>query len=98
MPVNLVTNVKNQIVKSVAGWRISTVVLHWLNQSGKHEQFFGNKIREKDFIKWYYVPTKEHPVDVGSRDNLIWSISILSASDILEMRLSLLPMSDWANG
>ena len=81
MSANLVTNVKlaiqNQNVKSVTGWTDSTVVLYWLNQKGNYKQFVGNrvdKIREKDFIKWYYVPTKENPADLGSRGCLLSNI------------------------
>ena len=34
-----------------------------------------NKIREKEFINWYYVPTKENPADIGIRGSLIVNIS-----------------------
>ena len=33
-----------------------------------------DKIREKYFIKWYYVPKKENPDDIGSRGSLTSSI------------------------
>ena len=81
MSANLVTNkklaIQTQNVKSVTGWTDSTVVLYWLNQKGNYKQFVGNrvdKIREKDFIKWYYVPTKENPADLGSRGCLLSNI------------------------
>ena len=42
-----------------------------------YKRFIGkrvDKIREKDFIKWYYVPTKQNPAQIGSKENLISSI------------------------
>ena len=30
-----------------------------------------SKILEKEYLKWYYVPTKQDPVDIGSRDCLL---------------------------
>ena len=72
MGANLVENAKqtleNQNVRSVTGWADSTVVLYWLNEKGNYKQFVGNrvnKIREKELINWYYVPTEENPAGVG---------------------------------
>ena len=72
MGANLVQNVKSalesQNVRSVTGWTDSTDVLYWLSEKGNYEQFVGNraiKIREKEFINWYCVPTKENPADIG---------------------------------
>lgn len=65
MSANMVANLKlaieNKNVKSVTGWTDSTAFLHWLKKRRKHKRFIGkrvDKIREKDFIKWYYAPTK----------------------------------------
>ena len=67
MGTNFVQNVKSalesQNVRSVTGWTDSTVVLHWLNKKGNYKHFVGNtvnKIIEKEFINWYYIPTKEN--------------------------------------
>ena len=67
MGTNLVQNVKltleSQNVRSVTGWADSTVVPYWLNGKGNYKHFVGNtvnKIIEKEFINWYYVPTKEN--------------------------------------
>ena len=51
----------------------STVVLHWLNRQRLQKQFLANrvtKILEKEYIKWYSVPTKQNPADTGSRGSL----------------------------
>lgn len=81
MSANMVANLKlaieNKNVKSVTGWTDSTAFLHWLKKRRKHKRFIGkrvDKIREKDFIKWYYVPTKQNPAQIGSKENLISSI------------------------
>ena len=51
-------------------WSDSTVTLHWLKDNGDYKVFVCNrvaKIKEKDFINWKYVPTKQNPADLGSR-------------------------------
>ena len=51
-------------------WSDSTVTLHWLKDNGDYKVFICNrvaKIKEKDFINWKYVPTKQNPADLGSR-------------------------------
>ena len=67
MGANLVQNVKSALesenVRSFTDWTDSTVFLYWLNEKGNYKQFVGNrvnKIREKEFINWYYVPNKEN--------------------------------------
>ena len=43
-----------------------------------YKQFVVNrvsKILEKEYIKWYYVPTKQNPADIGSRGSLLNKIS-----------------------
>ena len=79
---NLVQNVKISIRKSkleiIQKLDRQPVVLYWLNEKGNYKQLAGNrvnKIREKEFINWYYVPTKENPADIGSRGSLIANIS-----------------------
>ena len=65
-------------MRSVTGWTDSSVVLYWLNEKGNYKQFVGNrvnKIREKNFINWYSVPTKKNPSDIGSRGSLNVNIS-----------------------
>ena len=60
------------------------VVLYWLNEQGNFKQLAGNranKIREKEFINWYYLPTKENPADIGSRGSLIANISRVGKED-----------------
>ena len=46
------------------------VALHWIREMGNYKKFVQNRvrsIREKDFIQWRYVPSKENPTDIGSR-------------------------------
>ena len=77
MGSNLVSNVlsalKTENIRSVVGWTDSTVVSCWLNQSESHKSFVANrvnKIKQNDYIRWQYVPTKQNPSDIGSRDAL----------------------------
>ena len=80
MGANLVQNVKSaltQNVRSVTVWTDSTVVLYWLNEKGNYRQFVENKVNkitEKEFINWCYIPTKENLVDIASRGSLIANI------------------------
>ena len=82
MGANLVQNVKSalesQKVKLVTGSTDNTAVLYWLNEKGNYKQFVGNRVnevREKEFINWYHVPTKENLADIGSGGTLIVNIS-----------------------
>ena len=79
---NLIENVKAAVkhcnIRSVTGWTDSTVVLHWLNRQGIYKQLAVNRvinILERGYIKWYYVPTKQNPGDIGSRGSLLSKIS-----------------------
>ena len=48
----------------------STVTLHWMKDNRKYKAFVCNRvpnIKEKSFINWKYVPTKQNPADIGSR-------------------------------
>ena len=81
MASNLIGNVKAALkschVRSISGWTDSTVVLHCLNRQGLYKQFAVNrvsKILEKGYIKWYYVPIKQNPADIGSRGILLSKI------------------------
>ena len=74
MASNLIENVKAVLkrcnIRSITGWTDSTVFLHWLKRQGLYKIFVANrvsKILEKEYIKWYYVPTKQNPADIGSR-------------------------------
>ena len=78
MASSLIENVKTALkrcsVRSVTGCTDSTVVLHWLNRQGLYRQFVANRVTEileKEQMKFYYVPTKQNPADIGSRG---WSV------------------------
>ena len=82
MASNLIENMKAALkccnIRSVTGWADSTVVLHWLKRQQLYKQFVPNrasKILEKQYIKWYYVLTKEKPADIGSRGSPLSNIS-----------------------
>ena len=70
MAANLADNIKTALTnfntRNVFGWTNSTVVLHWLEKNGIHNQFV-NKIKEKDYITWRHVPTNKNPADIRSR-------------------------------
>ena len=81
MGANLAHNVKSalesQNMRSVTGWTHSTVVLYWLNKKGNYKQFVGNRlnqIREKEFVNWCFVSTKENPADIAIKGSLIKNI------------------------
>ena len=81
MTSNLIENVKAALkrcnIRSITGWTDSTVVLHWLNRQGLYKQFAANrvgKILEREYIKWYYVPKKQDPAHIKSRDSLFSKI------------------------
>ncbi len=74
MAANLLDNVKKVLkrypVQDCYCWLDSTVALHWINGDGSYKQFVRNRvrqIREKSYIKWRHVGTKENPADIGSR-------------------------------
>ena len=74
MAANILDNVRNVLtrfpVQDCYGWLDSTVALHWINGEGSYKQFVRNrvkKIKEKSYIKWRHVGTKENPADIGSR-------------------------------
>ena len=78
MACNLISNMKsalkNENIRSAAGWIDSTVVLYWLNGQENYNQFVRNrvnKILERDYINWQYVPTRDNPAGLGSRGSLI---------------------------
>ena len=82
MRAKLVQNVKpvfkSQNVRSVTGWTDSTVVLYWLKRKGRCKELVGNsvnKIREKKFVNWYYVTSKENTAEIGTKGSLIVNIS-----------------------
>ena len=81
MACKLISNVKSalkyQSLRSVTGWTDGTVVLYWLNGQGSCNQFVQNrvnKILERNDINWQYVPTRDNPVDLGSRGSLLTKI------------------------
>jgi hypothetical protein len=46
------------------------VALYWINGRGNYKQFVANRvklIKEKSYITWKHVGTKENPADIGSR-------------------------------
>ena len=71
---NLNAALKRCNIRKITGWKDSTEVLHWLKRQGLYKQFLANivtNILEKEYIKWYYVPTKHNYADIGSRDSLL---------------------------
>lgn len=74
MAANQLDNVRNVLkrfpVQDCCGWLDSTVALHWIYGEGSYKQFVRNrvkKIKEKSYIKWRHVGSKENPADIGSR-------------------------------
>ena len=72
MSSNLIENVKAAMkrcnIRSITGWTDNKVF---------SKQFVANrvtKILEKEYIKWYYVPPKQNPADIGSRGSLLGNI------------------------
>ena len=66
---------------SLVGWTYSTVVLCCLRQSESNKPFVANrvgKIKQNNYIKWQYVPTKPNAADIGSRGSLILKLPNLS--------------------
>ena len=85
MASDLIENVNAALkrcnIRSITDWTDSTVVLHWLNRPGLYKQFVGNsvtKILEKEYIKWFYVPTNQNAADIGSRGSLLSKIPDIS--------------------
>ena len=81
MASNLIENVKAALkrcnIRSVNGCTDSAVVLYWLNRQGLYKQFVANRVTktsEKEYMKWYYVPTKQDTADIGSRGSLLGKI------------------------
>jgi hypothetical protein len=80
---NVTKAIKNFGENETSCWSDSTVALHYINGGGEFRQFVSNrvrKIRDQDYIQWHFVPTKENPADIGSRDgstvdNELWTIS-----------------------
>lgn len=74
MAASLLDNVKKVLkrfpVQDCYGWLDSTVALHWINGEGSYKQFVRNRvkqIKEKGYINWRHVGTKDNPADIGSR-------------------------------
>ena len=77
MSWNLVSNVlpelKTENKRSVVG-RADCTVKYWLNQSESFKPFVANRIsnvKQNDYIRWQYVPTKQHLADIGSIGSVI---------------------------
>ena len=73
MSSNLVGNLRCSLRKfnigEVYAWSGSTVTIYWLKCNGGYKVFVCfrvAKIKEKGFINWKYVPTKQNPADLGS--------------------------------
>ena len=74
MSSNLAGNVQCSLskfnIREVYAWPDSTVTLNWLKDNGEYKVFVYNrvaKIKEKGFMNWKDVPTKQNPADLGSR-------------------------------
>lgn len=86
MAANLMENARSALkrypVAECFGWSDSTVVLHWVRESGSYKPFVSNrvdKVKEKNYIVWRHVPSEQNPADCGSRgcsftklDSLWW--------------------------
>ena len=69
LPSNLKCCLSKFNIRELYAWSDSTVTLHWLKDNGEHKVLVCNrvaKIKEKGFINWKYVPTKQNPADLGS--------------------------------
>ena len=91
MASDLIENVKAALkhfnIRSFTGWTDSTVVVHWFKRQGLYKQFVTNRVTmilEREYIKWYYVLTKQNPVDIGSRGSKIPDICWKGSSLIAE--------------
>lgn len=63
MATNVREALEGYLVDQVYCWSDSAVVLHWIREEGEYKQFVHNqvhKIRDKNWITWRYVPTKEN--------------------------------------
>ena len=58
-------------VKSCYAWTDSTVSLHWIRSDV-------SKIKSKKAISWKYVPTRQNPTDIGSRELVQWTMLVKS--------------------
>ena len=74
MVANLAENIRtylpNHNIREVHGWSDSTVVLHWLRDSGCYKQFVHNRvsyINLKSEINRKYFDTIHNPADLYSR-------------------------------
>ncbi|XP_068671954.1 uncharacterized protein [Montipora foliosa] len=68
MATNMAANVREALEGSD-----STPALHWIRREGEYKRFVHNrvrKIRDKNWITWRYVPTKENPADLGVVEGL----------------------------
>ena len=57
-------------VRSVVDWADSAVALCWLNKSENYKSFATNRfnrIKQREFINWQYVPTKASSAEIVSR-------------------------------
>ena len=74
MTANLLENIKEALkhlpIRACYGWLDSAVALYWIQGQGSYKQFMANrirKIRQKEFIVWKHVASKENPADIGRR-------------------------------
>ena len=49
-------------------------MFYWLNKRWSYKQFVQNSVNKSDDINWQYVPTREHPAEVGSRESLLTKV------------------------
>ena len=81
MTSNLIENVKAALkccnIRLITAWTVCTVVLYWMKRQELHKLFIAkivSKTLEKEYMKRYYVPTKQNPAETGSRGNLLSKI------------------------
>ena len=74
MAMKLLDNVRAVLdglpVRHCYGWLDSMVALYWISGRGSYKQFVANRvklIREKSYITWKHVGSKDNPADIGSR-------------------------------
>ena len=73
MAASLATNIKAALkdlnIRSITGWRNSTVVLQSLRDQESYKVFVENRVKKilsHEFIKCKYFPTKQNPADIES--------------------------------